>query len=145
MEKLTHDQQRQIAFKILKAYRIHPSVSNAFGKGRKNHRLFYSERASATFPAVLYWLDNEPEYARIAKEYADRTGSLVFHAILTHTEFGDLLDVLAVPNDVADAIIFEAEASRGNFMSYCYNLTTGEAECGTIGVRPAMGGLKRVA
>ena len=143
--KLEHNNQVAIAQAVLRAYHIHPSVSNSFRKGSKKHRLFYSERGNSTFPAVLYWLDNKPEFVKIANDYAEKTGNLVFHAILTPTEFGDLLDILSIPSDTEDVEAFLEEAQNGIFRSYCYNLSTGEAECGSIKVRPIMGGLERIA
>lgn len=141
--KFDHETQRQIAQAILKAYHVHPSVSNQFRKGTKNHRLYYSERTSAMFPAVLYYLDNDPKYERIARDFEKKTGCMVFHATLTHTEFGDLLDLLYVPNDSEYIDAFLTDSQQGYFLSYCYNLDSGEAELGTIRVRPRMGGIER--
>ena len=144
--KLSHDQQRDLAFRILKAYHIHASVSNAFRKGTKNHRLFYSERASKTFPAILYFVDNNPEWADIIKDYEAETGNLVFHATLTHTEFGDLLDLLSIPSEAEDIQPFLEDLSHGLIYSHCVNLTDPMcSESGMIQIRPAMGGIERIA
>lgn len=142
--KLTHEEQVAIAKKILKAYHIHPSVSTAFREGSKNHRLFYSENCGKAFPAILYFLSNNPEWEAMVKEFADEMGVLPFHAILSHTDFGDLLDVLYVPADSEDMESFAEMAKQGLFVSHCYNLTEGFAEGGTIRVIPVMGGLLRV-
>lgn len=142
---LDHETQRQIAQAVLKAYHIHPSVSNAFRKGSKNHRLYYSERASKAFPAILYWLDNKPEYLSIVNDFASKTGCMPFHATLTHFEFGDCLDILYVPADSAEVEEFLTEARNGYFRSYCFNLSDEMGESGYIKVRPAMGGIERIA
>lgn len=143
--KITHEMQAKIAQTILKAYNIHPSVSNAFRKGVKNHRLYYSEYLGEFAPAVLYWLSNEPSYEKLAKEFEEESGCLVFHCILSHTNFGDCLDILTIPSNTDDLEIFLEDAKQGRFMSHCHNLTTGDVDFGTIVVRPAMGGLVRVA
>ena len=142
--KLTHEQQVQVAKAVLKAYGIHPSVSNAFRKGSKTHRLYYSEYLGKFAPAVLYWLSNEPSYEQMAKDFQEESGCLVFHAILSHTNIGDCLDILAVPSDSEDLEMFLKDAQKGYFMSHCHNLTTGDVDYGTIVVRPAMGGLVRI-
>lgn len=143
--KLTHEQQREIAQKVLKLYGVHPNVSNAFRKGTRNHRLYYSERANATFPAILYFVSNIAGWPELIKEYESKTGRMAFHATLTHTEFGDLLDILTIPADTDEIDEFMTEMRKGYFRSYCYNLTTEKAESGYIQVRPRMGGLTRVA
>lgn len=142
--KLTHEEQVAIAKKVLKAYRIHPSVSNAFREGSKNHRLFYSENCGKAFPAILYFLSNNPEWEAKVREFEKQTGCLPFHATLSHTDFGDLLDVLYVPADSEDIEDFLEMSKAGLFISRCYNLTEGFAESGTIRVIPVMGGLLRV-
>lgn len=143
--KLTHEQQRFIAQKILQAYHVVPPVSNAFRKGTKNHRLFYSEYQGEFFPATLYWLENEPSYLAEAKRFEEETGCLVFHVILSHSNFGDCLDFLFVPADSEDVEMFLNEAFKCRFVSRCHNLTYDEVEMGTIEVRPAMGGMCRTA
>lgn len=142
--KLDKEQQRQMAQKVLQAYHIHPSVSQQFRKGTKNHRLYYSERANATFPAILYWLDNNPDWEAKAREIEAKTGDLIFHAVLTHTEFGDLLDFLAIPAESEALMQFAKEAEKGYFVSYCWNITDDHLETGYIKVRPRMGGIERV-
>jgi len=141
---ITHEDAVTCAKAVLKAYHIHPSVSNQFRKGSKNHRLFYSERASKSFPAILYFLDNVEEYAQKATEVAHRANGLPFHAILTHTDYGDLLDVLYVPYETEALASFLKDAREGYFRSYCYNLTEGFSEIGYIKVKPSMGGLERI-
>ena len=142
---INHDTQREVAKTVLKAYHIHPSVSNQFRKGTKNHRLYYSERANSMFPAILYWLDNNPEWEAKVREFEKRTGYLAFHATLTHTEFGDLLDILYVPNESEDLATFLEEAQKGYFLSYCWNMSDDICESGYIQVRPRMGGIERIA
>ena len=143
--KLSHDEQRALAYQVLKAMRVHPNVSFQFKKGSKNHRLFYSERANKAFPAILYYLDNNPEWLPYVEEFQNATGNLVYHATLTHTEFGDLLDLLSVPSDTEGVQRFFQDLKDGCFYSHCINLSDGFAEGGYIRVRPAMGGLERIA
>ena len=142
--KLTPEQQTLIAQKVLQAYHVHPSVSASFRKGSKKHRLFYSERCSKTFPAVLYWLENNPEWEAEARDFEERTGALVFHAVLTHTDFGTCLDFLYVPTDTEEVQGFLEDASQGYFYSRCHNLSDDTVEGGMIRVKPAMGGLERI-
>jgi len=146
--KLTPEQLTECAKAVLKAYHVHPSVSNAFRKGSKNHRLFYSERASKSFPAILYWLDNNESYVAHAMMAGRTLKGMPIHAILTHTEVGDLLDVIVVPEDGAECAQFLEDAKQGLFRSYCVNLDESHLrtsyEIGYIKVKPSMGGLERI-
>lgn len=142
--KLTHEQQTLIAQKVLRSFGVHASVSASFRKGSKKHRLFYSERISRNFPAVLYWLENNPEWEAEAREFEKQTGALVFHATLTHADFGDCLDFIYVPADSEEVEEFLSYASSGYFRSRCHNLSDDFVESGMIRVVPAMGGLCRI-
>lgn len=142
--KLPSDAQREIAKRVLKAYHVHPSVSNQFRVGTKNHRLYYSERANATFPAILYYLDNNPEWEAKVREFERKTGNMAFHAILTHTDFGDLLDILYVPNNAEELEEFVNCAMEGLFKSHCWNMSNDFCESGFIRVKPKMGGIQRI-
>ena len=141
---LTAEQQRDIAQSVLRAYHIHPSVCQQFRKGTKNHRLYYSERISANLPAVLYYLDNNPEWEAKVRDFEKKTGRMAFHTILTHTDFGDVLDILYVPSEAEELDAFIKDAKKGLFRSYCWNMTDDFCESGYIGVRPRMGGIERI-
>lgn len=107
-------------------------------------KLYYSERQSKYQPATLYWVDNEPRYVEIVKEAEKIFKGKAFHAILTHTDFGDLLDVLVIPEDKALWGELDDNLKDGYFYSYCYNLSMGFGEGGYIRIKPAIGGLMRI-
>lgn len=113
---------------------------------KKDNIVHYSERMNKQFNAVLYWLSNEKEYVDKVKEFENRTGSLVYHCILTHTEYGDILDMLHVSRYKEEWDYEIEKGSRGyRVFSNACNLTDEfMSDRGSIMVRPAMGGLERL-
>lgn len=136
--KETIKKAHQIAIKLDLLGPVRRNIANG-GK------LYYSERQSKYQPATLYWIDNDPRFVEIVKQAEEIMQGKAFHAILTHTEFGDLLDVLVVPDDQELWEELDENLKQGYFYSYCYNLTEGFGEGGYIGIRPAIGGLMRTA
>lgn len=113
---------------------------------RKDNVVHYSERMNKQFPAVLYWLSNEEDYLNLVKKFEKENNALVYHCILTHTTFGDILDMLYVSN-YEEEWKYEVENYDGKYLvfSNAHNLTDEYmSDMGTIAVRPAMGGLERV-
>lgn len=132
--------QKSEAIKMLRTLGLMKEVRDAYDE---EGIVYYSERQNKLFPAVLYFLHNQEKYVAAKERFEAETGAVVFHCILTHTEFGDLLDMLYVPKEEADWPSMEKGAKEGEFVSYCYNLTDGFGEAGYIGVHAAMGGLIR--
>ena len=132
--------QKTEAIKMLRALGLMKEVRDAYDN---DGVVYYSERQNKLFPAVLYFLHDKEEYAAAKERFEAETGAVVFHCILTHTEFGDLLDMLYIPKEETDWLSMERGAREGEFVSYCLNLSDGFAEAGYIGVRPALGGLMR--
>ena len=137
---MNRQQQKQEAIKRMKMLKIMKEVIQDF---KDNDKLYYSERQNSIFCATLYWLDNHPEWAGMVKEFEAETGYLVYHAQLTHTEFGDLLSLFFVGEE--DEWEYERE-DLVNGQSCCKVLNLSEprfSEMGYIGFQPAMGGITR--
>ena len=122
-------------------------MKKIIGEFKKSGTLYYSERTP--LGGILYWMDNEPEWGKLVKRFEQDYDSLVYHATHEHTEFGELLDLLFVPN-YEDIESEEWENDRrdiedGYVYAYVINLSEPMfSEPGTIVVKPAAGGLVRV-
>ena len=137
------EKQIKEALLRMKLLRLDSSVVNLF---KKEQKLFYSERQSKIFNAVLYWLDNKPEYVELVKKFEDQTHYLVYHCQLTHFEFGDCLTLLFVTNDEEEWVRERMDLNSGCIFSYVINLDDSEnSEFGTVGIKPSMGGVLRTA
>ena len=137
------EKQIKEALLRMKLLRFDSSVVNLF---KKEQKLFYSERQSKIFNAVLYWLDNKPEYVELVKKFEDQTHYLVYHCQLTHFEFGDCLTLLFVTDNEEEWVRERMDLNSGCIFSYVINLDDSEnSEFGTVGIKPSMGGVLRTA
>lgn len=137
------EKQKEEALKRMKMLSL---MSNVIKDFEKNGKVYYSERQNAMFNAILYWVDNEPKFAKIIQEKEKKNNILVYHCQLTHTQFGDLLSLLFVSDD-EDNWEDERQELR-NGIAYCYvaNLDCEyDSDWGTIGIKPSMGGVLRTA
>ena len=139
--------KKKEAINRMKKLGLMKDVIKAFEKGGENS-LYYSERINKLMPAVLYWVDNKDDYVKRIKEFENKYKALVYHAILTHTEYGDLLDLLYVSNDEEEWEQDNEDITDGYVFIYSMNIVSPEwndnSEFGTIAVKPRMGGLERV-
>ena len=112
----------------------------------KNDKVYYSERQNATFNAILYWVDNEPNYTKAIHQFEKKYNALVYHCQLTHLECGDCISMLYVSATEEDWEEDRQNLSNGYAYAYVKNLRCDyDSELGTIGIRPSMGGVLRTA
>lgn len=140
---MERDKQKIEAIRRMKKLGLMDDVISMFSK---EDRLYYSERLNKQYPAVLYWLDNEPEYEQMVKDFEEETGYLVYHVILTRTKFGKIIDFLFV-STYEDDWEYEIERCQDGFYvtSQANNLTDELlSDMGSIVVRPVIGGLERI-
>ena len=127
------------AIKRMKELNILPQVIEEF---EKEDKLELSERLNSRFPAALYWTSNYEGLDEKIKEFEDRFNSLVYHVILTHTEFGDMYAMLYV-SKYEEEWEDDWEMLTDEKSTYA-NVWNGDIEeIGSIGIRPAMGGVER--
>lgn len=143
----TKDEMKIEALKRIKKLGFIDDVYDLF----KNHNgLYYSERQNRIFPATLYWLSNDENYVKIVKDFEDRTGHLVYHAILTNTTFGHILDLLFISKYKEDWTYdmekYSYDGDEGyRVMSMANNLDDEMlSDMGSIIIRPVMGGVERI-
>lgn len=133
----TKDEMKAEAIKMMRILGLSKEVIKDFDE---NGVLFYSERMSVAFPAVLYWMSNKEEYmGQVAK--INESGSLVFHGILTHLREGDMMDYLFVSKYKDEWPFAEEDAKQKVALSCCYSPYA--SEIGYVQVEPKMGGLTR--
>ena len=136
------EKQKAEAIKRMKALKIMSSVIDDF---KNKNTIYYSERQNQMFPATLYWLENHPEWVGMAKEFEQRTDSLVYHAQLTHTQVGDLLALMYVSANESEWAEDNELLKEGIMYSMVLNLDDEFcSDLGTIQLKPAMGGVVRI-
>lgn len=123
-----------------KTYGLHPDVAKAF---KEDGTLYYSERMGGM--GVLYWVDNKPEYVQAVKDFEEKTGGKVYHCVLTHTEFGELFDMMYVPKKESQKEgDFEALRDHGEaFIATLDGQMSSGYELGYAGYAGRGGGLVR--
>lgn len=123
-----------------KLYNMHQNVLREY---KEDETIYYSEKINKSFCGILYWLDNIQEYVDAVKEIEQKYNIYVYHCILSHTEFGDLLDMLFV-SSVQEEWEQEIEDLKSGYVeSYCYVFGGDTSEFGTIKIKGVNGGLTR--
>ena len=134
------ERQKQEALARMQMLGLMGNVRKAF----RNGTLYYSERQNAYFNAVLYFLDNNPEWAAKVRELEQDKGILVYHAQLTHTSMGDMLSLLYVSKHECEWVLDRKALAQAETCAYVMNLDDPDcSEFGWIGIKPAMGGVVR--
>lgn len=123
-----------------RTYGLHPDVAVAF---EEDGTLYYSERIGGM--GVLCWISNKPEYKRAVKDFEKKTGGKVYHCVLTHTEFGEMFDMMYVPKKESQKEgDFEALRDHGEaFVATLDEQMPSGYELGYAGYTGAGGGLVR--
>lgn len=134
MCNITKEQMKEEAMKRMKMLDFHPNVLKDF----KGDRLNYSDYGIG----ILYWV--EGIYREKIKEWELETGNLVYHAIHSRTEFGELLTLLYVSKDSEEWKQDQEDLKEGYPLAYVMNLTNEcFSEYGSIGIKCMNGGLVR--
>ena len=141
MNTTLQNKQKAEAIKRMRLLQIMPQVIKDF---EKNQRVYYSERQNSFFLATLYWLDNEKKYVDIVKAFEKKHNAIVYHAQLTHLEFGDNLALFYVSKEEKEWEQDKQDIMDGQVYSRVINLQCEyDSDFGYIGVRPTMGGVVR--
>lgn len=137
LQKTEATQRLQLLEKL---YKMHQNVLKEF---TADETIYYSERINKSFCGILYWLNNIPKYVDAVKEIEQKYNIYVYHCILSHTEFGDLLDMLFVSSAQEEWEQEIEDSKSGYVQSYCYVLDGNGSEFGTIKIKGVNGGLTR--
>lgn len=125
INKELREKQKQEALKRLKIlqkdYLVHKNVLKEF---KENETIYYSENFGGYMQGILYWLHNKSQYVEKVKEIEEKRNIYVYKCILSHTNFGDILDCLYISSDEEN---WEYEREQlendGIVDSYCINLS----------------------
>lgn len=129
--------------KILeKKYKVYKNIRKDF---EEDGTLYYSEDQGSIFKGILYWLHNNPEWLKNVQDLENLYNMKVYHCILTHFEFGDVLSLLYVSDDPNEWETEKEELINGMPIIYGLNVTDMfMSEFGSIQIEQANGGICRV-
>lgn len=130
------DLQKQEAVKRIKMLKFHENVLKEFQEDVLNKSEF------AGFHGVLFWLDDKEK--EFIKKWEKKSDNLAYHIIKQNTEFGIMMSILYVSKHEEEWQMDLEDLENENAIAYCI-IGTDETygEYGSIGVRPANGGLTR--
>lgn len=137
LQKTEATQRLQLLEKL---YKMHQNVLKEF---TADETIYYSERINKSFSGILYWLNNKQKYVDAVKEVEQKYNIYVYHCILSHTEFGDVLDMLFVSSAQEEWEQEIEDLETGYSESYCYVLDNEGSEFGTIKIKGVNGGIVR--
>jgi len=129
---------KQEAIKRLKMLKV---INNVISDFEQEDKLNVSE-----FGGILFWLDDEVVKKKIS-ELEEKYGVVVYHVILSQTEFGTMYSFLYVSEEMEYWAEDREELEReGYTYAYVFNKTYPEfSEGGGIIVEPMNGGLRRTS
>ena len=134
---------KQEAIKRLVMLNLHPNVLPDFVNEELIH-VSEHQKVLGFDAGILYWANKEQ--LKCIRDFEERTGALVYHAILTPFIFGECLSLLYISPDENEWEQEREELERGVLHSYVYNLTDPNcSEAGYIAIKEAFGGLIRTA
>jgi len=116
-----------------------PTVTNEF---ENEGTVYYSEYVNKDTKGVLYWVNNKEEFVNTIKEFEEQYNTIVYHVILTPTEFGDMLTLLYVSPHKEEWEKDKEELHEKLPCAYCINGDC--SEFGGIEIAGTNGGIIRV-
>lgn len=136
--KATREQMKQEALARMKLLNLHPNVVNEF---QNENKLNYSEGTLG----ILYCATDEMK--QVAEGFEKKTGYKVYHLIDNNSEeIGHMLTLLYVSTDMEEWTYDRRDIQDGCPLAYVANMTYPDcSEFGSVGVRPANGGVVRTA
>ena len=131
-------EQAKLRLKALVKKGLLKDVETAFNE---DGTVYYSEHG------ILYWLqehNNCDNLVEIKNRIERKYGALIYFAILSHTEFGDLLSLMLVTKYEEEWARDLEDLKAGYAFTWTENLDDPCcSEFGSIGFKPRMGGLVR--
>lgn len=136
--KATKEQMKQEALVRMKLLKLHPNVIKEF---KEEDKLNYS----MGIHGILYWATDEMK--QIVESFEKKTGYTVYHLIDNNNEeIGRMLTLLYVSTEMEEWIYDRWDIQHGCLLAYVENMTYPDcSEFGSVGVRPANGGVVRTA
>lgn len=111
---------------------------------KKSQVVEYSE--PTPLGGILYWVHNNPEWMDKVKAFEQKYGGLVYHAVHSYTEFGELLHLLYVSQYEEEWEMERLDIEDRAPIVYGVNLSDPTlSEFGSIRVQERAGGLIQVS
>lgn len=135
---MTFEEKKQEALKRMKALELHSDCIKAF---EERNEIWISESQG-----ILFDLSQRPNIVKAIQEIEDKYNVLVYHTILTHTEFGTLVSMFYV-SDEQDEWEMDWDDMKENY-ACCFVANLDDDSCsefGSIGYKKQFGGLVRIA
>lgn len=144
---MTEKELKQECIERLKILETKYGLSKTIRKTFKTEDIiYYSEDLGGPFKGILYWLHNNPEWVQKVQDLENLYNMKVYHGILTHFDFGDVLSLLYVSSDPDDWETEKQELTNGLPCVYALNLTDDwMSEFGLIKIEGYNGGLCRLS
>lgn len=121
------------AVKRLKMLGVHPNVIKDFQEGVVNYSV----------KGMLFWIEKE-SWKNIVFDFEQNYSAVVYHAILNHAEFGDMLSLLYVSRHEEEWEADRSILTYGETVAYVHNFDAPYcSEIGIIGIKSAFGGIIR--
>lgn len=131
----TNDEMKMEAISRMKMLKMHENPIKEF---EEEGRLNKSEGG------ILFWLNEEEE--KMVKEFEERSGCMVYHAVHSFTDFGELYTLMYVSEYEEEWEVDRKDIEAGYPLCYVVNKTTPDfSEFGSCGIKPLFGGLYRYA
>ncbi len=129
-------EQKIEALARMKMLNLYPNIVKEFDK---ENIVNMSEHGG-----MLYWLNDEQK--DLISEFEQKYNSIVYHAIHTYTEFGELISLLYVFKYEEEWQQDRDDIVEGYPLVYVINLEDDMcSEFGSIGIKQQFGGLVRTA
>ncbi len=142
-ENVSRADKAKEAIKRMRKLRLFDQVIDEF---EESGTIEYSEptRINAYRFGALYWVSNEPEWLEMISAFEENENAIVYHAVHSYTDFGEMLSLLYV-SDYPEEWEYENEnIDDGIVMTYTINFDDPiSSEFGCIGIESASGGLLR--
>lgn len=142
---MTEQELKQECIERLKILENQYGLSKNIRKDfEKEGTIYYSEDLGGPFKGILYWLHNNPEWLQKVQDLEKLYNMKVYHCILTHFEFGDVLSLLYVDTEKENWDDARYFLNRGLPTVYALNLTDNwMSEFGSVQIEGYNGGLNR--
>ena len=135
---MTREQMKTEAVERMKMLDILPSAINEFQN---------EDKVNFSLDGILFWLDDEKK--QLVKDFEEQIGGLVYHAIWgrynVDGEEVTMTSLLYVSENEEEWELEREDIKEGSPIAYIVNEEWDVKDLGSIAVKPAFGGVCRVA
>ena len=141
-EKLKKEQKEESIKRLEILEEEYSLYENVLKEFKIDEKVYYSESLGGNYNGILYWIDNEEKFIEEIKKIENKRNIYVYHCILKHTEYGELLLMLYVSNRKEDWEEERKDLLNGLPVIYACNLENKIfSEFGRVKITGINGGL----